>query len=278
MVSCVCVNCGTPVDKLYLQFGGGYRLHKCAACGEVADKYVEYERALVVIDLVLLKRAAFRHLMFNVETTRTALLHLAAASVGIDAVMKWVLLHSRAAAEAAAARAQAGHPRENVPLSPLQLAAPPSAAAARLLLAAALDAAVFLGTVFGLIRMGVLVQGGSQLLTPLRRSERLLVGVLASVTAKAAVMLMVLVVDYSFSLVQIGTMLLLSAHVVAVGSFVNDASRAPFSRSAGIVLLAWLARLLFRSMWTLEGVVDSAPGATAGAAAAEDVRRMVLWH
>jgi hypothetical protein len=275
----VCVNCGTPVDKLYLKFGGGYRLHKCTACGEVADKYVEYESALVVIDLVLLKRAAFRHIMFNVEATRTALLRLAAASVGIDAVMKWVLLHSRAAAEAeaAAARAQAGHLRENVPLSPLQLDAPPSAAAARLLLAAALDAAVFLGTVFGLIRMGVLVQGGPQLLTPLG-SERLLVGVLACVTVKAAVLLMVLVVDYSFSLVQIGTLLLLSAHVVAVGSFVNDASRAPFSRSAGIVLLAWLARLLFRSMWTLEGVVDSAPGATAGAAAAEGVSRMVLWH
>lgn len=35
------------------------------ACGEVADKYVEFEGVLIAIDMVLHKLSVYRHLLFN---------------------------------------------------------------------------------------------------------------------------------------------------------------------------------------------------------------------
>jgi hypothetical protein len=34
-------------------------------CGEAVDKYIEYELVLVLIDVVLHRKSAFRHLYFN---------------------------------------------------------------------------------------------------------------------------------------------------------------------------------------------------------------------
>jgi len=43
----------------------GIRLSRCKACGEVADKYVEYEFLLVMIDVMLHRRAAIIHVINN---------------------------------------------------------------------------------------------------------------------------------------------------------------------------------------------------------------------
>jgi hypothetical protein len=71
------------VCDLVKQFGGGnMRLTQCVrstvACPDVrsisaaqakcncdADKYVEYELAIVVLDLILHRPQAYRHLLFN---------------------------------------------------------------------------------------------------------------------------------------------------------------------------------------------------------------------
>lgn len=42
-----------------------FRLTRCGHCGSVADKYIEFELLLVLIDIVLHRKAAYRHLMFN---------------------------------------------------------------------------------------------------------------------------------------------------------------------------------------------------------------------
>ena len=34
-------------------------------CGKIADKYIEYELILVVIDMVLHRQQVYRHLLFN---------------------------------------------------------------------------------------------------------------------------------------------------------------------------------------------------------------------
>jgi hypothetical protein len=54
------------VESLYVEYSPtNIRLTRCAKCGKVADKYVEYELILVLMDAILHKRPAVRHLLFN---------------------------------------------------------------------------------------------------------------------------------------------------------------------------------------------------------------------
>ncbi|MQM05626.1 hypothetical protein Taro_038434 [Colocasia esculenta] len=66
MMGLRCVNCGAMVSKLLVQYSpGNIRLMKCESCKAVADPYVECEIMILFIDLVLHKRKAYRHLLFN---------------------------------------------------------------------------------------------------------------------------------------------------------------------------------------------------------------------
>lgn len=58
--------CGEPVESLYVEYSlTNIRLTRCQKCGKVADKYVEYELLLVLLDTVLHRKPAIRHLMYN---------------------------------------------------------------------------------------------------------------------------------------------------------------------------------------------------------------------
>jgi len=63
----VCIECDHGVEELYIEFGGkdNLKLVRCNHCGEVADKYIEYELILVVLDVILHRKQAYRHLLFN---------------------------------------------------------------------------------------------------------------------------------------------------------------------------------------------------------------------
>lgn len=61
----VCVECGHSVESLYIEFGGAHRLTRCSHCNEYADKYVEYELVIIVLDLILHHPRAYRHVLFN---------------------------------------------------------------------------------------------------------------------------------------------------------------------------------------------------------------------
>lgn len=41
------------------------KLTRCSTCHKVADKYIEYELFLVIVDVILHRKAAIRHLLFN---------------------------------------------------------------------------------------------------------------------------------------------------------------------------------------------------------------------
>ncbi|KAJ1702736.1 hypothetical protein LUZ63_002515 [Rhynchospora breviuscula] len=61
-----CVGCGSPVQRLYVQYSpGNIRLMKCDKCKAVADPYIECEFMIILIDLILHKVEAYRHLLFN---------------------------------------------------------------------------------------------------------------------------------------------------------------------------------------------------------------------
>ncbi|XP_068634933.1 protein ARV 2-like isoform X2 [Aristolochia californica] len=62
-----CIHCGFPLEKLMVQYSpGNIRLAKCENCRAVADEYIECEIMIVLIDLILHKKKAYRHLLFNV--------------------------------------------------------------------------------------------------------------------------------------------------------------------------------------------------------------------
>ncbi|XP_073263500.1 protein ARV 2 isoform X2 [Populus alba] len=66
-----CVECGFPIETLFLQYSpGNIRLLRCANCEAVADEYIECEFMIILIDLILHKTKAYRHLLFSVINQR----------------------------------------------------------------------------------------------------------------------------------------------------------------------------------------------------------------
>lgn len=54
------------MDSLYVEYSEeSLRLVRCQHCGRVADKYIEFELLLVLIDIILHRKSAYRHLMIN---------------------------------------------------------------------------------------------------------------------------------------------------------------------------------------------------------------------
>ncbi|XP_050237445.1 protein ARV 2-like [Mercurialis annua] len=67
-----CVECGFGVNTLYVQYSpGNIRLMKCENCRAVADEYIEFELMIILIDLILHKPKAYRHLLYNVINQQT---------------------------------------------------------------------------------------------------------------------------------------------------------------------------------------------------------------
>uniref|UniRef100_A0A2P2MPP1 Protein ARV n=1 Tax=Rhizophora mucronata TaxID=61149 RepID=A0A2P2MPP1_RHIMU len=62
-----CVKCGFRIKTLFVQYSpGNIRLMKCENCKAVADEYIECEFMIILIDLILHKPQAYRHLLYNV--------------------------------------------------------------------------------------------------------------------------------------------------------------------------------------------------------------------
>ncbi|XP_063709879.1 protein ARV1 [Culicoides brevitarsis] len=65
----VCINCGFPVKELIKKYSSTVvKINHCDNCNEVADKYIEFETIIILIDLILLSKAAYRHVIFNTES------------------------------------------------------------------------------------------------------------------------------------------------------------------------------------------------------------------
>ncbi|KAM7497347.1 hypothetical protein LguiA_021761 [Lonicera macranthoides] len=67
-----CVQCGFHIQTLYIQYSpGNIRLMKCENCKAVADEYIECEIMILLIDLILHKEKAYRHLFYNMFNRET---------------------------------------------------------------------------------------------------------------------------------------------------------------------------------------------------------------
>lgn len=92
-----CVQCGFPIDMLYIQYSpGNIRLMKCEYCKAVADEYIECEVMILIIDLILHKPKAYRHLFYNRFSKETVnfkslLWKSISAFLVLDIYRMWVL-------------------------------------------------------------------------------------------------------------------------------------------------------------------------------------------
>lgn len=61
-----CIHCLAPSPRLYRQLNSStFKLSDCTSCGEHVDHYCEREVLLVLLDIVLLRQAAYRHVFWN---------------------------------------------------------------------------------------------------------------------------------------------------------------------------------------------------------------------
>jgi len=96
----VCVNCGAEIldkrgkplnqvyDKELSDKSGIIRLVECHGCGQVADKYIEYEGCLVLLDLALQHPPALRHTLINQDCT-TLILKMVFLTLIVDGYIRW---------------------------------------------------------------------------------------------------------------------------------------------------------------------------------------------
>ncbi|KAI9461661.1 Arv1-domain-containing protein [Lactarius psammicola] len=63
----LCTNCAQTVAHLYTLYHtvNNVRLEQCPSCRAPADPYVEHDLLVIALDLILLKRGVYRHLLFN---------------------------------------------------------------------------------------------------------------------------------------------------------------------------------------------------------------------
>ncbi|KAH6909238.1 Arv1 protein [Coprinopsis sp. MPI-PUGE-AT-0042] len=61
------ITCTTPTPYLYTttETAHNLRLEECSNCKAFVDPYAEFDHLTLFIDLILLKRGVFRHLLYN---------------------------------------------------------------------------------------------------------------------------------------------------------------------------------------------------------------------
>ncbi|VDP52707.1 unnamed protein product [Schistosoma curassoni] len=67
-----CIYCNSRVAALYTQYAEEIiKMEHCPRCGNVSDKYIEYDLFLVIIDLLIGRLEAYRHVIHNVSIPST---------------------------------------------------------------------------------------------------------------------------------------------------------------------------------------------------------------
>ncbi|KAH8373521.1 hypothetical protein KR009_012401 [Drosophila setifemur] len=61
----VCINCGNRVKELFKKYSNILKTTHCGKCLQIADKYIEFEEFIILIDALLLDSCAFRHIIYN---------------------------------------------------------------------------------------------------------------------------------------------------------------------------------------------------------------------
>ncbi|TSL47533.1 Protein ARV1 [Bagarius yarrelli] len=63
-----CIECNEEASELYRDYSNGIvKITICKSCAKPVDKYIEYDPVIILIDAILCKIQAFRHILFNTQ-------------------------------------------------------------------------------------------------------------------------------------------------------------------------------------------------------------------
>ncbi|KAL5563301.1 hypothetical protein UlMin_033048 [Ulmus minor] len=85
-----CVECGHGIKTLFIQYSlGNIRLIKCDNCKTVLDEYIECEIMMIVINLIMHKPKAYKHLLYNVLDPQNPQFHV---QVSFFVCLLWIYI------------------------------------------------------------------------------------------------------------------------------------------------------------------------------------------
>lgn len=88
-----CVECNEKALELHRDYSKGIlKITICESCQKPVDKYIEYDPVIILIDAILCKTQAFRHILFN--TSLSIHWKLCVFCLLCEAYLRWSLLHS----------------------------------------------------------------------------------------------------------------------------------------------------------------------------------------
>ncbi|XP_067643237.1 protein ARV1 [Eurosta solidaginis] len=62
----ICINCGHPIAELYKKYSNtAIKTTQCEKCRKVADKYIEFDPIIILVDAMLLSQESYRHMLHN---------------------------------------------------------------------------------------------------------------------------------------------------------------------------------------------------------------------
>ncbi|XP_024912726.1 protein ARV1 isoform X1 [Cynoglossus semilaevis] len=86
-----CVECNEQATELHRDYSNGIlTITICGSCQKPVDKYIEYDPVIILIDALLCKTQAFRHILFN--TTLNIHWKLCVFCLLCEAYLRWSLL------------------------------------------------------------------------------------------------------------------------------------------------------------------------------------------
>uniref|UniRef100_A0A3Q2WS51 Protein ARV n=1 Tax=Haplochromis burtoni TaxID=8153 RepID=A0A3Q2WS51_HAPBU len=87
-----CIECNEKAAELHRDYSNGIlKITICESCQKPVDKYIEYDPVIILIDAILCKTQAFRHILFNTRLN----IHwkLCVFSLLCEAYLRWSMLH-----------------------------------------------------------------------------------------------------------------------------------------------------------------------------------------
>ncbi|XP_051909247.1 protein ARV1 [Hippocampus zosterae] len=88
-----CIECNEKAAELHRDYTNGIlKITLCGSCQKPVDKYIEYDPVIILIDAILCKTQAFRHILFN--TNWDIHWKLCVFCLLCEAYLRWSLRHS----------------------------------------------------------------------------------------------------------------------------------------------------------------------------------------
>ncbi|XP_020775599.1 protein ARV1 isoform X2 [Boleophthalmus pectinirostris] len=88
-----CIECNKKATELHRDYRNGIlKITICSSCQKPVDKYIEYDPVIILIDAILCKTQAFRHILFN--TSLNIQWKLCVFCLLCEAYLRWSSLNS----------------------------------------------------------------------------------------------------------------------------------------------------------------------------------------